>query len=51
MSRPSKYFAVSVRQPELPGVAPLRAFTRYYPEGAAVGHLVGYVGVPNRRGI
>jgi penicillin-binding protein 2 len=46
---PDKYFAVSVRQPELPGVAPLRAFARYYPEGAAVGHLVGYVGVPNRR--
>jgi len=46
---PEKYFAVSVRQPELPGVAPLRAFTRYYPEGAAVGHLVGYVGIPNRR--
>jgi penicillin-binding protein 2 len=46
---PDKYFAVSVRQPELPGVAPLRAFTRYYPEGPAVGHLVGYVGVPNRR--
>jgi penicillin-binding protein 2 len=44
---PEKYFAVSVRLPELPGVAPLRAFTRYYPEGAAVGHLVGYVGVPN----
>jgi penicillin-binding protein 2 len=44
-----KYFAVSVRQPELPGVAPLRAFARYYPEGAAVGHLVGYVGVPNQR--
>jgi len=45
---PEQYFAVSVRQPELPGVAPLRAFTRYYPEGAAVGHLVGYVGIPNR---
>jgi len=46
---PEQYYAVSVRQPELPGVAPLRAFTRYYPEGAAVGHLVGYVGPPNRR--
>jgi penicillin-binding protein 2 len=46
---PDKYFAVSVRQPDLPGVAPLRAFARYYPEGAAVGHLVGYVGVPNRQ--
>ncbi|MBV9883137.1 MAG: penicillin-binding protein 2 [Sphingomonadaceae bacterium] len=44
-----QYFAISVRQPELPGVAPLRAFTRYYPEGPAVGHLVGYVGVPNRQ--
>jgi penicillin-binding protein 2 len=45
---PDKYYAVSVRQPELPGVAPLRAFARHYPEGAAVGHLVGYVGIPNR---
>jgi len=45
---PEKYFAVSVRQPELPGVAPLRAFARYYPAGPAVGHLVGYVGVPNQ---
>ncbi|MFN3944983.1 MAG: penicillin-binding protein 2 [Allosphingosinicella sp.] len=43
-----KYAAVTVRLPELPGVAPLRAFSRYYPEGAAVGHLLGYVGTPNR---
>ena len=34
--------------PELPGVSPLRSFSRFYPEGAAVGHLVGYVGTPNR---
>ena len=43
-----KYARVTVRLPELPGVAPLRAFARHYPEGAAVGHLIGYVGTPNR---
>ncbi len=43
-----KYAAVTLRQPELPGVSPLRAFSRFYPEGAAVGHLIGYVGTPNR---
>lgn len=43
-----KYAAVTVRLAELPGVAPLRAFSRFYPEGAAVGHLIGYVGTPNR---
>jgi penicillin-binding protein 2 len=42
------FAAVNVRLPELPGVSPLRAFSRYYPEGAAVGHLIGYVGTPNR---
>ena len=43
-----KFAAVTVRLPELPGVSPLRAFARFYPEGAAVGHLIGYVGTPNR---
>ena len=43
-----KYAAVNLRLPELHGVSPLRAFSRYYPEGAAVGHLIGYVGTPNR---
>jgi penicillin-binding protein 2 len=43
-----KYAAVTIRLPELPGVSPLRAFSRYYPDGAAVGHLVGYVGTPNK---
>jgi len=43
-----KYAAVTVRLPELPGVAPLRSFSRFYPDGAAVAHLVGYVGTPNR---
>ena len=39
-----QYAAITVRLPELPGVAPSRAFARYYPAGSAVGQLVGYVG-------
>jgi penicillin-binding protein 2 len=42
-----RFAAVSVRLPELPGVAPTRGFARSYPAGAAVAHLTGYVGVPN----
>lgn len=42
-----RYAAVSVRLPELPGVAPSRGFSRNYPLGAAVGHLTGYVGAAN----
>ncbi len=36
---------VSVRLPELPGVSPRQGYSRYYPSGPAVGHLIGYVGV------
>ena len=36
---------VSVRLPDLQGVSPRQGFSRYYPSGAAVGHLLGYVGV------
>ncbi|HQS96070.1 MAG TPA: penicillin-binding protein 2, partial [Novosphingobium sp.] len=39
-----RYASVSVRLPELPGVIPQQGFSRFYPTGAAVGHLVGYVG-------
>ncbi len=35
---------VSVRLPDLTGVSPRQGFSRYYPSGAAVGHLLGYVG-------
>ena len=45
-----QYFAVSVRQPELPGVAAAARLHRVIIRKApAVGHLVGYVGVPNRQ--
>jgi penicillin-binding protein 2 len=39
-----RYAAITVRLPELPGVQPMRGFSRYYPDGPAVGHLIGYVG-------
>ena len=39
-----QYAAVTVRLPELPGIAASRGFTRFYPAGSAVGQLVGYVG-------
>jgi len=42
-----KYAAVIVRLPELPGVQPMRGFSRFYPAGPAVAHLVGYVGTPS----
>jgi penicillin-binding protein 2 len=43
----AEYASILVRLPDLPGVAPQRGFARYYPTGAAVGHLIGYVGTPN----
>lgn len=39
-----KFAAVSVRLPDLHGVVPQRGYSRYYPTGPAVGHLIGYVG-------
>ena len=43
-----KFAAVSVRLPELPGVLPQRGYSRWYPTGPSVGHLLGYVGAPSR---
>jgi penicillin-binding protein 2 len=40
----SRFAAVSVRLPDLPGVVPARGYSRWYPTGPSVGHLVGYVG-------
>ena len=39
-----EFAAISVRLPELPGVIPQRGFSRFYPTGPSVGHLIGYVG-------
>ncbi|MCB2045563.1 MAG: penicillin-binding protein 2 [Novosphingobium sp.] len=39
-----RFAAVSVRLPDMPGVIPQRGFTRFYPTGPSVGHLIGYVG-------
>lgn len=39
-----RFAAVSVRQPNLPGVKPASGYGRYYPAGAAMAHVTGYVG-------
>ena len=39
-----RYAAVSVRLPDMPGLVPQRGYSRLYPTGPSVGHLVGYVG-------
>ena len=44
-----QFAAVSVRLPDLPGVVPQRGFSRYYPTGPAVGHLIGYVGAASAK--
>ena len=42
------FAAVSVRLPDMHGVVPQRGYSRYYPTGPAVGHLIGYVGAASR---
>lgn len=42
-----QYLAISVRQADLPGVVPSQIVSRWYEDGAAVGHLIGYVGIAN----
>ena len=44
-----KYAAVTVRLPDLPGVQPMRGFSRFYPDGPAVAHLVGFVGTASAK--
>ena len=44
-----QFAAVSVRLPDLPGVAPAQGFSRDYPAGPTVGHLLGYVGVASAK--
>ena len=44
-----KYAAIMVRIQELPGVSATRGFSRFYPDGPAVAHLVGYVGTASAK--
>ncbi|MCC6925663.1 penicillin-binding protein 2 [Novosphingobium sp.] len=41
---PSEYDRVLVRLPDMPGVVAKQAYTRWYPTGPSVAHLIGYVG-------
>ena len=44
-----RFAAVSVRLPDLPGVVPQRGYSRFYPTGPSVGHLIGYVGAASAK--
>lgn len=44
-----QYAAITVRLPDMPGVQATRGFSRYYPDGPAVAHLLGYVGTANAK--
>jgi penicillin-binding protein 2 len=39
-----RFAAISVRLPDMPGVVPQRGYSRLYPTGPSVGHLIGYIG-------
>lgn len=41
-----RFAAINVALPDLPGVEPVRGFSRLYPGGAAYGHLLGYMAAP-----
>ena len=43
------FAATSVNLPDMQGVAPTQGYSRYYPDGAAVAHLIGYVGTASRK--
>jgi len=44
-----QYASITVRLSDLPGVQATRGYSRYYPDGPAVAHLVGYVGSANSK--
>jgi penicillin-binding protein 2 len=44
-----RFAAVSIRAQDLPGVAPAQSYARFYPEGASVAHLLGYVGAASAK--
>ena len=42
-----QFLTLAVRQADLPGMVPSQVVSRFYEDGAAVGHLLGYVGIAN----
>lgn len=44
-----RFAALSLRAPDMPGVLPGSGTARFYPAGAAVAHLVGYVGAASAK--
>lgn len=44
-----QYASITVRLPDLPGVQATRGYSRFYPDGPAVAHLLGYVGTANAK--
>lgn len=43
------FTAINVKLPTLTGVQPIQGYTRYYPDGEAVAHVLGYVGAPSEK--
>lgn len=41
------YAALNVQVADVPGLQPMRAFSRHYPDGEPFAHLLGYVGPPS----
>jgi penicillin-binding protein 2 len=41
------YAALNVQMADVPGLQPVRAFSRHYPDGEHFAHLLGYVGPPS----
>ncbi len=46
---PKDYDKVLVRLPDMPGVVAQQGYTRWYPTGPSVAHLIGYVGPATAR--
>ena len=40
---------ISIRLPDMPGVLAQRSYSRFFPTGPSVGHLVGYVGAASAK--
>ncbi len=40
------YAAINLELADMPGLRPSKSYVRHYPDGAAFGHLLGYVGPP-----